>query len=689
MKKWIIGKPDEKIVREISAAGGISQLTAEALVSREIYTREQAEAFFGKDSATDDLGLYSPYELPDMQTAADEITAAVDRGDKICIYGDYDCDGILSSAALYNYLSETGADVSYFINKRSDGYGMNIDNVRMLAEQGVQMIITVDNGISAIAEADLCAELGVRLVITDHHTPPPVLPKAAAVVDPHINSPDNHAHFRQLCGCGVVLKLITAMEYGESGIPVEMMSDFAAIATIGDVMPLTGENRTIVRHGLHYIENTENLGLKALLEAVTTSDSGKKSELNINAKTIAFTICPRINAAGRMGSAMDAAELFTTDDPERARELARQLCELNNLRKNTENDIMKSAEEYFSNDPEDFSRTVIVSAGKDLHTGVIGIAAAKLCEHTGKPVFMISVNGEGMGIGSARAPEGFSVYDALFECSDLLTKFGGHKGAGGFSIPEENIPEFRERLCRFAGNAYYVPTVSAIKAISPAELTVDNIEKLNGELGPYGEKNPEPVFLLSGCRILAAKPLSEGKYTRVTVDFGGTGIAFPLFKTAFRDFPYAEGDIINIMAVPKINEFKGNKSVSLDVCDMRINGVNQQKLLNGEKIYSMMKNGIFPEDKRVISAMLPDRESFALVYRAISEERDVSEEYIFNKLCTQLNLCVLHVILDALEQSGLITRSRTVGTVRRVKTEKGKKADFNSTDIIKSITAAL
>ncbi|MGN0693096.1 MAG: single-stranded-DNA-specific exonuclease RecJ [Oscillospiraceae bacterium] len=689
MKKWIIGKPDEKTARELSAAGNISTLTAEALMSRGIYMQEQAESFFGKGSDTDELGLYSPYDLPDMQTAADEITAAVDRGDKICIYGDYDCDGILSAAALYNYLSETGADVSYFINKRSDGYGMNIDNVRMLAEQGVQMIITVDNGISAIAEADLCAELGVRLIITDHHTPPPVLPKAAAVVDPHIDSPDNHAHFRQLCGCGVVLKLITAMEYGESGIPVEMMSDFAAIATIGDVMPLTGENRTIVRHGLHYIENTENLGLKALLEAVASSESGKKNNLKINARTIAFTICPRINAAGRMGSAMDAAELFTTDDPERAKELAHRLCELNNLRKNTENDIMKGAEKYFSENPADFDRTVIVSAGKDLHTGVIGIAAAKLCEHTGKPVFIISVNDEGMGVGSARAPEGFSVYDSLFECSGLLTKFGGHKGAGGFSIPEENIPEFRERLCRFAGKAYFEPQLSAVKAISPSELTVDNIERLNSELEPYGEKNPEPVFLLSGCRVLSAKPLSEGKYTRVTVDFGGTGIAFPLFKTAFSDFPYAEGDIINIMAVPKINEFKGNKSVTLDVCDMRINGVNQQKLLNGEKIYRMLKNGILPEDKRVIAAMVPTRENFALVYRAVPEEREVSEEYIFNRLCTQLNLCVLHVILDAFEQTGLISRSRTSGYIRRIKTEKGKKADFNETDIIKFITANL
>lgn len=197
------------------------------------------------------------------------------------------------------------------------------------------------------------------------------------------------------------------------------------------------------------------------------------------------------------------------------------------------------------------------------------------------------------------------------------------------------------------------------------------------------------MFLLSGCRVLSAKPLSEGKYTRVTVDFGGTGIAFPLFKTAYTDFPYAEGDIINIMAVPKINEYKGNKSVTLDVCDMRINGVNQQKLLNGERIYSMLKNGVLPEDKRVIAAMVPTRENFALVYRAIPEDRDVSEEYIFNKLCTQLNLCVLHVILDAFEQAGLICRSRTMGYIRRIKTEKGTKADFNSTDIIKFITANL
>lgn len=684
MKKWLIGKPSPSDVKEIASAAAVSPFTAEALCSLGVTSAADAESFFGISPYTDELGLFSPFDIPDMQKAADIISKAVDSGEKIFIYGDYDCDGILSTAALYNYLYEMGADVDYFINERSDGYGMNINNVRKLAERGAQLIVTVDNGISAAAECELCAELGIKLVITDHHTPPPVLPKADAVVDPHIDSADNHTHFRDLCGCGVVLKLITAME-GGSNIPVETMSDFAAIAAIGDVMPLRGENRTIVRHGLHYMKNTENLGLKALIKAAVTNVDGRERKFSYDARTVAFTIVPRINASGRMGSAMDAAELFTTDDPQRAEELAQLLCSLNRQRKDTEKGILKEAADFLAENPAYGNSKVVTVFGRDWHPGVIGIAAAKISEQTGKPTFIISVNDKGEGVGSARAQKGFSVYKSLLENADILTKFGGHEGAGGFSLPEKNINELHRRLNAFAGEEFFEPEIIAVKALSPKEVTVESAELLAEELMPYGEKNPEPVYLLPKCRIINAEPLTGGKYTKVTADFGGKNIEFPLFNMPYSLFHYMAGDELNIMASLRANEYKGMKCLSICVIDMRLNGINQQKLLGGERIYKRMKCGSFPEDERILKCMLPSRREFAAAYRAIPERGEVPEEYIFNRLCGKMNSCMINIILDCFAEKGLITRNAVTGTVCRLKTEKGSKADLSSAEIIRSI----
>lgn len=686
MKKWMIGKPDAALSADISRKCSLSHLSSDVLVSRGIVTSEQAAVFFGVYGERDELGLYDPYDIADLRKAADIISEAAESGEKICIYGDYDCDGIMSTAALYNYLSETGADVSYFINERKDGYGLNADNIRKLHEQGIQLIITVDNGISAVEEARLCAELGIRLVITDHHTPPPELPQAEAVVDPHICCEENRAPFRSLCGCGVVMKLIAAMEFGESSIPVEMMSDLTAVATIGDIMPLEDENRVIVRHGMHYLEITGNIGMRALIEALSSSADGKKRSFNVNSRNIAFMVVPRINASGRMGSAMDAAELFTTEDEERAAELAAELCSLNEKRRSAENAIMEEAGALMNEKRDMFAAApVIVIGGKGWHKGVIGITAAKICEKTGKPVFMISVDEEGHGTGSARAPEGYSVYDALYSCRELLTRFGGHKGAGGFSLDEKNIDAFREKLCSEAEGLYFEPTITAVKQLSPDELTVEAVEAMRRELEPFGEANPEPVFLLPNVSIINIKALSEGKYTGVTVNFGGNVISFPLFDTPVKDFPYDEGEIINIMGIPDINEFRDRKSVTLRVCDIRRSGVNQQKLLNAEREYNKFRGGAAP-DPRLIPIMLPKREDYAAVYRAIPEDRAVSEDYIYNRFSGAYNLCMLHIIMDAFEETELISRDCAAGTIKRKKVENGRKADFAAAPTIKRLT---
>ena len=679
MKKWIIDKTDSAAAQKLAAKCGISPLSAEILASRGICGVEDAAIFFGGGEGTDEMQLYSPFDLPDMQKAADAVNEAVDSGERIMIYGDYDCDGILSTAALYNYLDSIGADVGYFINDRADGYGMNKKNVKKLADEGADMIITVDNGISAVEEARFCAENGIKLVITDHHTPPPELPEAVALVDPHISSPDNTARFRDMCGCGVVLKLIAAMEGGETAVAVEMMSDFAALATIADVMPLTGENRIIVRHGLHFMENTENEGLKALIEAVSVGQNGRRYDFEYSSRTLAFTVVPRINASGRMGSAMDAAELFTTDDPQRAAELAARLCGWNDERKSIESDVLSQIYEAESADPSLTASEVIIVDGSGWHKGVVGLAAGKLCERTGKPVFVISVDENGIGTGSARGPENYSVYEALSMCSDILERFGGHKGAGGFTIKKENIPEMKCRLINAAQGMIFFPTLHADCIMKPEMLTVESISQMRSELEPFGEKNPEPEFLIGPARITRVSAISGGKYTSLSVDIGGNIISFPLWMQ-YSGFPFAEGDIVNIMASPTIEEYNNKTTVRLNVHDMRRQGVSQAKLLNAESAYSSFRSGKAP-DERIIPSMLPAHEDYAALYRAIGSM--TPEEYIYKRFCGEINPCRMHIIIDVFEETGLIERKG--GILSRLPAEKGSKVDFAQTKTIKRL----
>ncbi|MDE7295300.1 MAG: DHH family phosphoesterase, partial [Oscillospiraceae bacterium] len=341
ISKWIIGSVDKKAVKELAARGGISPLAAAALVSMGYDTLEKAAAFFGQAGNDDNYsnddysilsaGLSDPMTIKDMDKACEIISEAVETGESICVYGDYDCDGITATTLLVNYLGDMGAQVVPYINERSEGYGMNCGAVRKLHEQGVGLIVTVDNGISCHEEAELCRELGIKLVITDHHMPGEKLPCAAAVVDPHRE--DCPSVYKNYCGCGIALMLVAALE-GDMDVAVEQYSDLAAIATIADIVPLDGENRIIVRHGLHFLENTENAGLAALMEK-----AGLKKPYN--SRQVAFGIAPRINAAGRIGSPLDALAMLGADDPEDAEELSEKVCILNARRKEIEDSIMR------------------------------------------------------------------------------------------------------------------------------------------------------------------------------------------------------------------------------------------------------------------------------------------------------------------------------------------------------------
>lgn len=434
MKRWTIGNPDAAAAAMLAKQGGLPQICAGVLVSRGIATVEAAADFFNQHE--DGAVLSDAFLIKDMRTAAEALQAAVDDGRLICVYGDYDCDGITATALLYSYIECIGGNVIYYINRRNEGYGLCGDALRRLAEQGVELIVTVDNGISAVEEAKLAAELGMELIITDHHRPGNVLPDALAVVDPHRE--DDTSAFKDLCGCGIALKLAAAMDGGDYCSVMEQFSDLAAIATVADIVPLKGENREIVRQGLHYLENTENIGLKALMTA-----AGIK--FPVSSVSAAFAIAPRINASGRFGSASEAVELLLCENTETAEAMAKRLDELNSSRKNAESDIMKEIKDYITAEPEILNRRILFLYGEGWHHGVIGIVASKLVDRFGKPAFILSDDGESVR-GSARGVEGFSVYEALKACGGLLTKYGGHSGAGGFSLKKKTLTALTARF---------------------------------------------------------------------------------------------------------------------------------------------------------------------------------------------------------------------------------------------------
>lgn len=665
MKKWTIGKPDPKAVDTLCRQGGLPQICAGILASRGIDTIDKAVEFFNQQDSEEILS--DPFLIKDMREAADAILAAVDEGKRICIYGDYDCDGITATAVLYSYIECIGGNVEYYINHRSEGYGLCSDAVRRLAESSVELIVTVDNGISAIEEARLVAELGMELVITDHHQPGEELPEAVAVVDPHRN--DDLSPFKDLCGCGVALKLIAAMDGGDYSSALEQFSDLTAIATIADIVPLKGENREIVKRGLHYLENTENVGLQALIAV-----SGVKSPVSsVNA---AFSIAPRINASGRFGSASEAVDLLLCEDPDEAKAMANRLNELNTERRKTEADIMEEIRGNILEKPEILNRRVLFLYGEGWHHGVIGIVAAKLVERFGKPVFILSDDGD-YARGSARSVDGFSIHKALTACAEVLTKFGGHSGAGGFSLMKSDIEAFDEALQIYAKEnftAMPVLTLHADKLITPDELSVQSISSLS-MLEPCGEGNPQPLFAMLSVRLLDVSALSGGSHTKLKLTYGNKGIYGLMFGTKTSEFPYKAGDMLDILAYPEINTYGGSTSVNIRIADLRKSGVPQQKYFAAKDAYEKYKRGEGAE-KALIPRIVPERNELAAIYRAIPQTQDTAADSVYFSVCSDdINYCKFRLAVDIFEELGLISADRYSDTVRRLPAENKVNLD--------------
>ena len=480
MKKWVVLSPDAESVRNIVKTTDLAPLTAEVMSARGYNDTDSLKSFFDLEPLSD------PYLLTDMSKAVEVINKAIENGETICVYGDYDCDGVTSTAILYDYLLNMGAEVICYIPERSEGYGLNKAAIDAINENGASLIITVDNGISAIEEAKYIKEHGMKLVVTDHHQPSEELPEAEAVVDPYRKN--STSPFKHLAGVGVTLKLLAALDDGDYSLVCEQYGDIAAIGTIADVVPLVSENRTIVSNGLRMIKNTENYGLISLME-----ESGVDPE-NITSTNVAFTLSPRINAAGRFGSPITALDMLTSEEEE-ARGFAHELSVLNERRKKAEADICDEIRQLLKASPRILNERVLVVYGDGWHHGVIGIVASRLLEAYEKPVVVISKDDNGFAVGSARSMKGFNIFKCFESCRDILVKFGGHECAGGLTVKSEDIPKLNSMIQTYAKEACpKMPrfTITADKLIKGADITIKNISDLK-RLEPFGTDNASPL----------------------------------------------------------------------------------------------------------------------------------------------------------------------------------------------------
>lgn len=639
MKKWIIKRQDPAAVLQLAEEAEISPFTARLLLNRGITDRERADSFFNCEDISD------PFEIADMSKAVDAVNEAMDSGKKITVYGDYDCDGITATVILFSYLEAMGAEVDWYIPGRDEGYGLNKNAVDLLAENGTQLIITVDNGISAVEEADYIREKGIELIITDHHQVPDILPAAKAVINPH--RPDDFSKCKELAGCGVALKLVMALENNIDSI-MENWGDFAAIGTVGDLVPLTGENRIIVKQGLRNLSYTENGGLIALLR-----QCGIHEEDEIPSVTAAFTICPRINAAGRFAHPKAAAELFLCDNPLMYGQMAENLSVLNLQRQEEEKAILSQISKQIEENPLIVKSRVIVVSGKGWRHGVIGIVASRLLNKFGKPVLVITEEGE-TARGSARSVEGFSLFEMLTELSDMLVRFGGHTKAAGFTLKTEKIPDFIKAVNGYAReHKPQMPkdTVTAELSLSPGELTMENIEVLE-YFQPFGEGNPYPVFHIGGAEIKSLKSLKDGKYVAFNISLGGREFKVVNFSSSYNSFGYKEGDIVDLLVTAEINEYNDSRSISLKLADIRRSGFDQDRFFAAEATYEGLCLNE-PTNPALVKRIIPSREVQKTVYDIVKRNSCLSScaDIAYSK---GINYCMFRVALDMFESVGLV-----------------------------------
>lgn len=675
-KKWVVAASDKDFAAQIADELCVDPFAALLVTSRGFENIDEIDAFFDADAPF----ALDPLSIRDMAVAAERINEAIDGGEKICVFGDYDADGVTATALLFSYLETRGANVIYYIPDRiSEGYGLNIGAVEELADRGVTLIVTVDNGVSAIDEAKRANELGITLIVTDHHKVGDVLPDAYAVVNPHRS--DCRSSFKEMSGVGVAFKLVCALEGGADDMLIEEYGDLVALGTIGDVVTLTGENRIMVRRGLRLINDDPRPGIAALLNASGYADKA------FSASTAAFTVCPRINAAGRMGSAEKALELLLCDDEAYAQQLASEINAMNVNRQKTETEIFASAAEMLGEESDIAKDKIIVVDGEGWHQGVIGIVAARITERFGRPCVVISRDGE-TAKGSCRSVEGFSIYEAIEAVSDCLEHFGGHTLAAGIGLRSSKIPEFRRRINEYAAELEMPFALQKIDCrLAPSSISLDLLDSVSA-LEPFGSGNQQPSFGLFGVRIDDISAISEGKHIRMSVSKNGARAGVVFFGMPEKLFPFDKGDVVDLAVNLDRNFFNGETRVSVIVRGIRPSATDESKVLDSLSLYEKFARGEKLSAGQA-AKLLPSRELEVAVFKSI-KAKPLKDKYT-EILCVRLgddgsSLAAITAVVEIMLEMGILAAD---GDNRVYVPENPPKVNLEDSDILKKIKSFL
>ena len=673
---WNVAEPEMGAVNEL-VRYGYAPLTAMILAARGIKDQHQAENYLDCNAT-----LLNPFLMTDMDLAAGRVGVAMSRGEKIAVFGDYDVDGITATCLLTDFICRHGGNCQPYIPGRlEEGYGLNPIAIRKLHEDGVTLIITVDCGITAVEEAQLCKELGIDLVITDHHECKQILPEAVAVVDPH--RPDGGYPHKELSGVGVAFKLASAL-CGDQQEVLEQYADMVCLGTVADVMPLHGENRVFVSRGLESLRNTKRPGVEALIR-----QTGCEMR-TMNASTVGYVLAPRINAAGRMGEIELAVELFLTQDPQRAEETAKALCDLNRNRQAVESEIYRQAVEMLPLKTPD----AIVLADESWHQGVVGIVSSRIAEEYCCPTFLICLDGD-HGKASSRSYGGFNLFSALSSLSPLLESYGGHELAAGFTIHRNRISAFREQICALAREYYTEDTprtvLEADCAVSPELLTLANVDSLE-QLEPCGNGCPKPVLVMENLTIERLGQVGGGRHMRLRLRSGRHTLNAICFSTTPDTASVVEGDVVDVAFVPQVNDFRGERTVQLNIMDIR--PACKQECSDDTTSYRALCAGTICSDDA--EELLPDRATLGMVWRYLSTQPGGELRESPMCLCRKvvrwsgvpMSLGKLLTCLDIFSDVGLVQtgRQHKYITLRLIPQEQ--KADLNQSRTMQRLLAA-
>ena len=556
-KKWEVCKREEEQIEQVVEENNISSLLASILVNRNIISKEKVQLFLSPTRND----FHNPFLMPDMKQAVDRILIAIESKEKVIIYGDYDVDGITSITVLKKFLEERGLETSFYMpNRLEEGYGLNKKAIEQIADQNYTLMITVDCGISGNEEIDYAKELGIDVIVTDHHEPGEQIPKCLAVVD--AKRKDSEYPFNQLAGVGVVFKLVQAISIKLNLDAKEYLKylDIVCVGTISDIVPLIDENRTIAKLGLQLVPMTKNIGLKILLQSI-----GYK---NINSTAISFGVAPRINACGRMGAEIEALKLFLTNNIQEARDITEKLNKYNVERQTTEKKIFEQAIEQIQNEPK--NEPCIVLGSEGWHHGVIGIVASKVTEIYFKPSILICFEGE-EGKGSGRSIPGFDLHDALMNCSTYIDKFGGHSMAIGISVKKQNFQNFKKEFEEYAQKSNIcdiIPIIQIDEEVNLKQINLQMVKDLS-LLEPYGEANKLPLFLFRNLKIQAIRSLSEGKHLKLKLGQENLLVDAIGFNIGNLAENYRMGDKVDVVGSLEVNEFNGNEQIQINLKDLR------------------------------------------------------------------------------------------------------------------------